>query len=132
MKALPAQQAAEESRVALDEIVRNGARRTLAEALEATIETFLSPGPCLRRQKNLDELVPRLYLRGISTGDFSEALEALVGPDARELRANGVTRLASTRQQAYIDWNQRALSSRSYVYFRDVGVDSNVRLEEAS
>ena len=49
--------------------------------------------PYLRRTKSLDELIPWLYLRGISTGDFTEALEALLGPQARGLSATNIVRL---------------------------------------
>jgi transposase-like protein len=86
--------------------------------------------PYLRRSKNLDELIPFLYLRGISTGDFSEALEALVGPEAKGLSANVVTRLTESWRQEHDAWNRRDLSDRNYVYFWADGIHFNIRLEE--
>ena len=84
----------------------------------------------LRRSKSLDELIPWLYLRGISSGDFTGALEALVGPEAKNLSANVVTRLAETWRTEYETWNRRDLSDRTYVYFWADGVHFNIRLEE--
>ena len=86
--------------------------------------------PYLRRSKNLDELIPFLYLRGISTGDFSEALEALVGPEAKGLSANVVTRLTESWRREHDAWNRRDLSDRNYVYFWADGIHFNIRLEE--
>ncbi len=86
--------------------------------------------PYLRRSKNLDELIPFLYLRGISTGDFSEALEALVGPEAKGLSANVVTRLTESWRREHDAWNRRDLSDRNYVYFWADGIHFTIRLEE--
>lgn len=86
--------------------------------------------PYLRRSKNIDELIPWLYLRGVSTGDFSEALQALVGPEAKGLSANVVTRLLETWKTEHEAWNRRDLSANEYVYFWADGIHFNIRLEE--
>jgi putative transposase len=70
----------------------------------------------LRRTKSMEELLPWLYLKGVSTGDFSEALKALLGPDAQGLSATTITRLKSTWEQEYKDWSRRSLSGKRYVY----------------
>jgi len=86
--------------------------------------------PYLRKAKSINELIPWLYLKGISTGDFSEALQALVGPDCPGLSASTVTRLISTWQDEYVEWSQRDLSDKHYVYVWADGIHFNVRLEE--
>ena len=83
----------------------------------------------LRRSKNIDELIPWLYLKGISTGDFSEALQAILGPDAPALSANVVTRLVEQWQQEHEAWSGRDLSHKEYVYLWVDGIHVNVRLE---
>src|SRR3954469_20303926 len=60
--------------------------------------------PYLRRTKSLDELIPWLYLKGISTGDFSEALQAILGPDAPNLSATTITRLKAGWEQEHEAW----------------------------
>jgi transposase-like protein len=86
--------------------------------------------PYLRRTKSLDELIPWLYLKGISTGDFSEALGALLGPDAPNLAATTITRLKSVWEQELDAWSKRSLAGRHYVYVWADGVHFNIRLEE--
>jgi transposase-like protein len=86
--------------------------------------------PYLRKTKSLDELIPWLYLKGISTGDFSEALQALVGPQAAGLSASTITRLKSVWEAEYAEWNQRSLEGKQYVYLWADGVHFNIRLEE--
>ena len=73
--------------------------------------------PYLRRAKSIEELLPWLYLKGISTGDFSEALAALLGPDAPGLSASTITRLKADWWDEYQRWSKRDLSARRYVYF---------------
>ena len=73
--------------------------------------------PYLRRAKSIEELLPWLYLKGISTGDFSEALAALLGPDAPGLSASTITRLKADWWDDYERWSKRDLSARRYVYF---------------
>ena len=78
--------------------------------------------PYLRRAKSIEELLPWLYLKGISTGDFSEALAALLGPDAPGLSASTITRLKADWWDDYERWSKRDLSARRYVYFWADGV----------
>lgn len=173
------------SRDALTDLLRDGARRLLAEAVEAevaawidahahlkdegrhrqvvrngyhperTIQTGLgevevrqprvhdrrpSPDrehftsailpPYLRRTKSLEDLIPWLYLKGVSTGDFSEALQALLGPDAPGLSATTVTRLKATWGAEFEAWGKRSLAGKRYVYVWADGVHFNIRLEQ--
>ena len=69
-----------------------------------------------RRSKSLDALLPVLYLRGVSTGDFQEALGALLGPDAPNLSPSVIARLTAGWQGEYDHWQRRDLSARRYVY----------------
>jgi len=85
--------------------------------------------PYLRKTKSLEELIPWLYLKGVSTGDFSEALAALLGPQAKGLSATTITRLKSVWQQDYQDWSRRSLAGKQYVYVWADGVHFNIRLE---
>src|ERR1041384_4655707 len=84
--------------------------------------------PYLRKTKSIEELIPWLYLKGISTGDFSEALAALLGPEAPGLSASTVVRLKEVWQQEYENWSRRSLAGKRYVYFWADGVHFNVRL----
>ena len=168
----------------LTEILRDGARRMLAQAVEAevaayvaahdhlvddagrrqvvrnghlperTIQTGLgdievkqprvhdrrAPGerekftpavlpPYLRRTRSLEELIPWLYLKGISTGDFSEALQAILGPDAPNLSATTITRLKAVWEADHEAWSKRSLAGKRYVYVWADGVHFNIRLE---
>jgi putative transposase len=69
-----------------------------------------------RRTRSLDALLPVLYLRGVSTGDFHEALTALLGKDAPNLSPAVVSRLTAEWQGEYERWQRRDLSARRYVY----------------
>jgi len=84
----------------------------------------------LRKTKTIEELIPWLYLKGVSTGDFSEALAALVGPEAPGLSATTVTRLKSVWADEYQTWSKRSLEGKQYVYVWADGVYFNIRLEE--
>jgi transposase-like protein len=86
--------------------------------------------PYLRKTKSIEELIPWLYLKGVSTGDFSEALAALLGPQAKGLSATTVTRLKAVWQEEYDAWSKRSLSGKHYVYVWADGVHFNIRLEE--
>ena len=86
--------------------------------------------PYLRKAKSIEQLIPWLYLKGVSTGDFNEALQALLGPDCPGLSANTVTRLKQQWQDEYKQWIERDLSDKHYVYVWADGVHFNVRLEE--
>jgi putative transposase len=170
----------------LTEVLRTGARRLLAQAIEAEAEAFLAGmadrrladgrarfvrhghGPertiqsgigsvavqrvkvrdrapaegerrvrftsrilprWARRTRSLDALLPVLYLRGVSTGDFQEALAALLGKEAPNLSPSVVARLKSDWQGEYERWQQRDLSARRYVYIWADGVYLQARME---
>ncbi len=95
-------------------------------------ETFSSKilPPYLRKTKSVEEAVPWLYLKGISTNDFPEALAALFGETAKGFSASTVVRLKKVWEEEYRDWNQRSLKGKQYVYVWADGVHFNVRLEE--
>jgi transposase-like protein len=88
--------------------------------------------PYLRRTKTIEELLPWLYLKGISTGEFGEALTALVGPDAPGLSAGTISRLKAVWQHDHARWERRDLGSTHYVYLWVDGIHFGVRLEEAN
>lgn len=83
-----------------------------------------------RRTKSLDALLPVLYLRGISTGDFQEALAALLGRDAPNLSPSVIGRLKEDWQAEYDRWQRRDLSARRYVYLWADGVYLQARMED--
>ncbi|CAH2605674.1 transposase (plasmid) [Rhodovastum atsumiense] len=170
----------------LTAVLRNGARRLLAQAVEAEAEAFLAEmrglrlpdgrerlvrhgygperlvqtgiGPVpvqrvklrdrgapseaerirftsallprwARRTRSLDALLPILYLRGVSMGDFQEALTALLGPEAPNLSPSVIGRLRDEWQADYTRWQHRDLSARHYVYFWADGVYLQARME---
>jgi putative transposase len=170
----------------LTAIVRDGARRLLAQAVEAEAEAFLASmrnvrlpdgrdrlvrhgygpermiqtgiGPVAvrraklrdrnggeggervrftsailprwsRRTRSLDALLPILYLRGVSAGDFQEALAALLGKDAPNLSASVIARLKAEWEAEYVRWQRRDLSARRYVYIWVDGVYLQARME---
>ncbi|TQE95903.1 MAG: IS256 family transposase, partial [Spiribacter salinus] len=82
-----------------------------------------------RRSRSLDALLPVLYLRGISTGDFQEALSAILGADAPNLSPSVISRLTGEWQQEYDRWQRRDLSARRYVYIWADGVYLQARME---
>lgn len=167
----------------LQEVLREGARKLLATAIEAEVEAFLDQHeglktnegkaavvrnghlpersiqtglgdvdvkvpkvrdrtgsgikfnsrlvpPYLKRTQSIEEFLPWLYLRGISTGDFSETLKHLLGADAPGLSAGTISRLKHGWEQDYKDWNKRDLSNKRYVYVWADGVYSHVRLDD--
>ena len=172
----------------LTEVLRNGARALLAQAVEAEVADFLgrhadlktedgrqrvvrhghlperevmsgigpvavrqprvrdreaaadAPGrirftpsilpPYMRRSKSIETLLPMLYLKGISTGDFSEALAALLGKDAAGLSASAIGRLRDGWQDDHAAWQKRDLSARRYVYVWADGIYLQARLED--
>ena len=85
--------------------------------------------PYLRRAKSIEELLPWLYLKGISTGDFSDALTALLGPDAPGLSATTITRLKADWWEDHERLSRSDLSARRYVYFWADGVYFTPRME---
>jgi transposase-like protein len=168
----------------LTTVLRAGARRLLAQAIEAEAETFLAAmadqrladgrarvvrhghgpertvqtgiGPVevrrvtvrdraragdrvrftsrilprwARRSRSIDALLPVLYLRGVSTGDFQEALAALLGKDAPNLSPSVIARLRSDWQAEHERWHQRDLAARRYVYVWADGVYLQARME---
>jgi putative transposase len=172
----------------LTEVLRNGARALLAQAVEAEVAGFLDkhadlkiddgrarvvrhghlperevmsgigpvpvkqprvrdrgvtaddPGrirfspailpPYMRRSKSIETLLPILYLKGISTGDFSEALAALLGKDASGLSAPTIGRLKDGWQDDHTAWAKRDLSATRYVYIWADGIHMQARLED--
>ena len=172
----------------LTEVLRNGARALLAQAVEAEVAGFLAkhadlktgdghqrvvrhghlperevmtgigpvavrqprvrdreaaasdPGrirfspsilpPYMRRSKSIETLLPILYLKGISTGDFSEALAALLGKDASGLSASAIGRLKDGWLAEHAAWQKRDLSMRRYVYVWADGIHLEARLED--
>lgn len=168
----------------LTELLREGARRMLAVAIEAEVEAFLSRfhdektasgqrrvvrnghlpersiqtgmgpvavsvprvrdragtirftsailPPYLRRTRTLEALLPWLYLKGVSTGDFQEALTVLLGRDAPGLSASVIGRLKDTWRGEHVRWSRRDLTHRRYVYLWADGIHFGVRLEDAA
>jgi len=86
--------------------------------------------PYARRTKSLDVLIPILYLKGVSTGDFEEVLAALVGKDAPGLSASTIGRLKEAWTEEHTQWSQRDLSAKRYVYFWADGIHLEARLED--
>ena len=82
----------------------------------------------MRRVPSIDALIPILYLKGIATGDFSDALESILGPDAPGLSATNIVRLKEGWQKDYESWNTRDLSDKHYAYLWADGIYFNVRL----
>jgi putative transposase len=86
--------------------------------------------PYLRKTKSMEELIPWLYLKGVSTNDFTEALAALLGKDSPGLSASTISRLKSIWQEDLEQWQKRDLSDKRYVYIWADGIYCNVRMEE--
>ena len=84
----------------------------------------------MRRTPSVDALIPALYLKGISTGDFTEALAAILGEKASGLSATNIVRLKAVWEADYKAWSQRDLTQKRYVYWWADGVYFNVRLDE--
>ena len=83
-----------------------------------------------RRTKSLEALIPILYLKGVSTGDFEEALAALVGADAPGLSASTIARLKDAWSAEHDRWRKRDLSNKRYVYWWVDGIYLEARLED--
>ena len=86
--------------------------------------------PYLKRTKSIEELLPWLYLKGISTGDHQQALAALLGEQAKGLSANTISRLKQHWTDEHRQWSQRDLKGKRYVYWWADGIYSNVRLDD--
>ena len=104
-------------------------RRVDAQGNRKRFTSAILP-PYMRRSPKVAEVLPILYLRGLSTGDFREALEALLGEDAAGLSPANITRLLSVWEEEYRRFQARDLGDRDYVYIWVDGVHFNVRLEE--
>jgi putative transposase len=86
--------------------------------------------PYARRSKSLEVLIPILYLKGVSTGDFEDALVALLGKDAGGLSASTIGRLKDAWSDEHLRWSRRDLSAKRYVYFWADGIHVQARLED--
>jgi len=86
--------------------------------------------PYMRRSPKVAEVLPVLYLRGLSTGDFRPALEELLGQDAAGLSSTNIARLTAVWEEEYRQFQQRSLEDRDYVYVWADGIHFNVRLED--
>jgi len=86
--------------------------------------------PYLRKAKSVEELLPWLYLYGVSSNDFEVALTALLGPEAKGLSATTIVRLKQVWEQEHHDWSRRRLEDKQYVYVWADGIHFNIRLEE--
>jgi putative transposase len=87
--------------------------------------------PYLRKAKSVEELLPWLYLKGVSTGDFQEALQALLGAGAQGLSASTISRCKRIWKQEHEAWNRRNLGNKRYVYIWADGVYFNIRSDHA-
>ena len=169
-----------ESRSALDEVLRKGAREMLQAAIEGEVAEYIDQHrdhrdeaghrwvvrngsmperelvtgvgpvslkqprvhdrrqgqrftsrllpPFMRRVPSIDALIPVLYLKGIATGDFSEALESILGENAVGLSPANIVRLKAGWQQDYQEWTNRDLSGKRFVYWWADGIYFKVRL----
>ncbi len=86
--------------------------------------------PYMRRSPKVSEVLPVLYLRGLSTGDFAPALEELLGPEAKGLSSTNIARMTSEWEHAYRSFQKRRFEESEYVYVWVDGIHFNVRLEE--
>jgi transposase-like protein len=95
---------------------------------ERTFTSKILP-PFLRRVPSIDALIPVLYLKGVSTGDFGQALSAILGPNAAGLSPANIVRLKEGWQKEFEEWSKRDLSGKRYVYLWADGLYFNVRLD---
>ena len=84
--------------------------------------------PYLRKSRSMEELIPWLYLKGVSTGDFGDALESLVGPSAKGFSPNVIVRLKERWSREHEEWSRRDLSDTTYVYVWADGIHVTIRL----
>jgi putative transposase len=103
-------------------------RRPAGEGREVFSSAILPP--YLRKTKSVEELIPWLYLKGVSTGDLSEALAALIGAEVPGFSASTVGRLKESWEAEYRAWSTRDMTDRRYVYIWVDGVYFNIRLGE--
>jgi putative transposase len=107
-------------------------RDRLGEGLERIHFSSAILPPYARRSKSLEVLIPILYLKGVSTGQFEEALIALLGKDAGGLSASTIARLKEAWLEEHARWNKRDLSAKRYVYFWVDGIHVQARLEDSA
>ena len=86
--------------------------------------------PYLKRSTSVEEMLPWLYLKGLSTGSYGEALSSLLGEQAKGLSANTISRLKSQWIDEHTEWRKRDLSDKRYVYFWADGIYSHVRMDD--
>jgi putative transposase len=138
VRRLPVGEGNEEITLALDELAREGARRMIAVALRAEADEYVERQrfssrilpAYARRSPKVGEVIPILYLRGLSTGDFRPALEGLLGEDAAGLSASTVSRLCKEWESHHDRFRQRLLSFSRYAYLFMDGIHVQVRLGE--
>lgn len=104
-------------------------RRVDAQGRRQRFTSRILP-PYMRRSPKVAEVLPVLYLRGLSTGDFREALPILLGEDAAGLSPTNIARLTSVWEDEYRAFRQRRLTDRDYVYVWVDGIHFNIRLED--
>jgi putative transposase len=104
-------------------------RRVDAQGQRRRFTSEILP-PYMRRSPKVAEVLPILYLRGLSTGDFREALPVLLGELAQGLSPTTITRLTASWEEEYRAFSQSSLAERDYVYLWADGVHFRVRLEE--
>ncbi len=104
-------------------------RRRDADGHRQRFTSHILP-PYMRRSPKVAEVLPILYLRGLSTGDFRPALNALLGEHAAGLSPTTITRLTAAWEKEYTDFRRRDLSGREYVYVWVDGVHFNIRLDD--
>jgi putative transposase len=104
--------------------------RDTTDGEPVTFRSALVP-PYVRKTKSLEAALPWLYLKGVSTGEMSEALEVLVGPEASGLSASTVARLKQQWAGEYDDWCKKPLNKQQWVYLWVDGIHSGVRAEDA-
>ena len=86
--------------------------------------------PYLRKTKSLEELIPWLYLKGISTGDFSEALSAIIGKETGGFSQPVISRLKTKWKEEFDQWSRRDLTGKRYVYCWVDGISCNARMDD--
>ena len=96
---------------------------------EVKFKSTLLP-PYLKRTKSIEELLPWLYLKGISTNDFGSALQSLLGIEAPGLTASSISRLKSRWEEECSAWRTQDLSKKNYIYIWADGIYCGIRGED--
>jgi len=103
-------------------------RRVVAGARQKFTSALLPP--YVRRSPRVESVLPLLYLHGLSSGDFREALPALLGPEAAGLSPSAIVRLTKAWTAEYEAFRRRDLADRDYIYLWADGIHFTIRLEE--